>query len=63
MAWQAWQGMAWLGAGWQAWRGMARHGMAWQAWRGVAILIEKRESQCEAIAQRLAQGDLLPANA
>lgn len=27
-----------------------------------AILIEKRESQCKAIVQRLAQGDLLPAN-
>ncbi len=27
-----------------------------------AILIEKRESQCRAIAQRLAQGELLPAN-
>ena len=28
-----------------------------------AILIEKRESQCQAIAARLAQGDLLTANA
>jgi len=27
-----------------------------------AILIEKRESQCKAIAQRLAQGELLPPN-
>ena len=27
-----------------------------------AILIEKRESQCQAIAARLAQGDLLTAN-
>jgi site-specific DNA-methyltransferase (adenine-specific) len=27
-----------------------------------AILIEKRESQCKAIVQRLAQGELLPAN-
>jgi site-specific DNA-methyltransferase (adenine-specific) len=27
-----------------------------------SIVIEKRESQCKAIVQRLAQGDLLTAN-